>query len=207
MHYALTIYPELSAELSDAIRAIRAKYDPTARFVGPHITVLFPVPDRVGKEQLIDHIAAVLRDQSPFDITLGGFHKSRDHWLFLILQDGADTVRAIYRRMYTGILSEFRRDDIDFVPHVGLGLFLKDGCVYDWNNPQEADLDRERYDVALEKARALPLPWTFTVTSLHMTAIRDELLEWARGARHHFPGDGRVDQVRAFPLGDHPPAE
>jgi 2'-5' RNA ligase len=122
MYYILNFYPPLSAEASRAIEAIRLDYDPTSAFTRAHITVLCPVPERVGEERLICHIEQVLSGRGPFDIRLGGFHRSRDHWLFLTLREGESRFRKIYRALYTDMLAEFARDDAEFIPHLGLGL-------------------------------------------------------------------------------------
>jgi 2'-5' RNA ligase len=200
MYYTLNFYPQLNAELAESIDAIRRKHDPTVGFAKPHITVLFPVPDSTGEPQLIGHIQRVLDDWSPFEIRLGGFHKSHDHWLFLTLIEGEAQVKQLYRSLYTGILAEYRRDDIEFVPHLGLGLFIKEGTKYDWDNPQEADFDQERYDEALQRAKALPLHSRFTVEKLHLTKVPHEVLEWATGKRANIPEDLQLVEVREFLL-------
>lgn len=202
MYYALNFYPHLGAELAESIDAIRRQYDPTSGFTKPHITVLFPVPASVGEGRLISHIQNVLSEWRPFEIRLGGFHKSRDHWLFLTLKDGEAQVKKLYQALYKGILAEYRRDDIEFVPHLGLGLFIKEGSTYDWDNPQEADFDRERYEKALRQAKALPLPSSTSLDALHLTKIPDVILEWATGKRASIPVGSQIAAVREFPLGN-----
>jgi 2'-5' RNA ligase len=201
MYYVLIFYPQLNAELAESIDAIRRKHDPTVGFAKPHITVLHPVPDSIGEPQLISHIQSVLNDWSPFEIRLGGFHKSHDHWLFLTLREGEAQVKQLYRSLYTGILAEYRRDDIEFVPHLGLGLFIREGSKYDWDNPQEADFDQERYGEALQQAKALPLHSRFAVEKLHLTKVPHEVLEWATGKRADIPEDSQLVEVREFLLG------
>jgi 2'-5' RNA ligase len=202
MYYALVYYPQFSEGLADAIAAIRQKHDPTFGFIKPHITVLFPVPGSVGEAHLIHHIENVLSDRSPFEIRLGGFHKSPDHWLFLTLTEGQAEIRKLYQLLYTGIMADLRRDDIEFVPHLGLGLFLKKGCTYDWDNPQESELDQARYEEALEQAKALPLNMSLAVKKLHLTRIPDEVLEWATGKRKSIPEDSQIFEVREVILGN-----
>jgi 2'-5' RNA ligase len=200
MYYALGFYPRLSTELAEAIGAIRRAYDPTVRFVKPHITVLFPVPEIVGEGRLVSHIGNVLSDWSPFDIQLGGFHKSHDHWLFLTLEAGGGHVKSLYQSLYTGILAEYRRDDIEFVPHLGLGLFVKEGTTYNWDSPQESDFDRARYEEALRLVRELPLPARVSVETLHLMKIPDGILEGATGRRASIPENSRIVEVRQFRL-------
>ncbi|MFH1311716.1 MAG: 2'-5' RNA ligase family protein [Candidatus Eisenbacteria bacterium] len=196
MYYTLSFYPPLSEELAESIAAIRREHDPTAGFTKPHITVMFPVPESVGEVRLVRHIESVLSHRSPFSIRLGGFHKSHDHWLFLTLAEGEAEAKELYQLLYTGILAEYRRCDIEFVPHLGLGLFLEDGCTYDWDNPQESDFDRGRYGAALQMAKTLPLDESFAVKTLHLTRVPDEVLEWAAGKRENMPKAIQIAEVR-----------
>lgn len=205
MYYTLSIYPLLSTELFQSIDAIRGKYDPTSGFTRPHITVLFPVPDTVGERRLISHIENVLSDWSPFEIRLGGYYKSPDHWLFLTLVEGEEQVKKLSQALYTGILEDYRRDDFEYVPHLGLGLFINEGSSYDWNNPRPSDFDRETYEDAFLQAKALPIKSIILVDKLHLTKMPDEILEWATGKRTRIPEDSSVTEVLEFYL-DHPGA-
>ncbi len=173
MHLALVFYPQLDSGLSEEIGRLRRKYDPTADHSEPHITIVFPVPDAVGETELISHVEEILGDREPFEIELGGFHKSRDHWLFLALAAGAQEVKELNRSLYAGILGKYGREDIDFVPHLGLGLFVKEGAKYSWNHPRAADLDEGKYEEALQEAKALPLGSRCVVDRLHLVKIPD----------------------------------
>jgi 2'-5' RNA ligase len=202
MYFALIFYPQLDPELMESIEKIRRKYDPTVELSKLHITVLFPVPDAVGEEKLVNHIEQVLTDWEPFGVSLGGFHRSHDHWLFLNVVEGEAELKALYRELYTGILEEYRRDDIEFVPHVGLGVFVKEGSRYDWDHPQEANFDRKKYAEALQQAEALPLGSSCVMGKLHLVSIPDEVLEWATGQRANIPNKSRITEVQEFRLCD-----
>jgi 2'-5' RNA ligase len=201
MYYSMGFYPELTVELAEPIAAIRKKYDPTYSLVRPHVTLLFPVPDSVGESHLIAHIGTVLKDRVPFAVRPGGFKKSRDHWLFLTLTEGESEAKSLHEALYTGILGEYRRDDIEFVPHIGLGLFIKEGCIYDWNNPQETEFDRARYDEALAEAKELPLDVSLVVERLNLNRVPDEAIEWATGKRASIPEGAQIAEVQEFVLG------
>ena len=203
MYYALVYIPQLDPKLEEFIHDIRRKYDPTVHQSKPHITVLFPVPDSVGEPQLISHIQSVLSEWSPFEIQFGGFHKSDDHWLFLTLTEGEGQFKQLYRSLYTGILEKYRADDTtmrNFVPHLGLGLFLKKDSIYDWDNPQEADFDQHKYEEALQLAKGLPLSSSYIVDKLHLRAISDKVLDWATGKRASIPNDWQSTTVWEFNL-------
>jgi 2'-5' RNA ligase len=200
MYYCLSFCPQLSYELAEAIEAIRRVYDPTSGFIIPHITLVFPTPGSVGELSLISHIQNVLTGWSPFEMRLGGFLKSSDHWLFLGLHEGEAEVKRLYRALHTGILAD-GRDVSKFVPHLGLGLFLKERCTYDWRHPRESDFDRKRYEEALRRAEVLPLSERITVETLRMTAISDAVIEWTTGKRASLPVDAEDVTVREFRLG------
>jgi 2'-5' RNA ligase len=204
MYYCLSFCPQLSAPLAESIEAIRREYDPTSIFIKPHVTIIFPTPDSVGKQALIMHIEQVLSGWNPFEIRLGGLHKSPDHWLSLRLQEGEAEVKRLYRALHAGILDN-GRDLNRFVPHLGIGLFLKKGCIYDWRNPRESDFDRQRYEEALRRAEALPLSERITVGKLLLTTISDAVIEWTTGRRASLPDDAEEVALREFRLG-HPRA-
>lgn len=200
MFYCLTFYPQLSPELAESIDAIRSAYDPTAPFYKPHITIIYPTHDSVGEQPLINHIEKVLSDWNPFEIRLGGFHKTHNHWLFLTLLEGEAEVKRLHRALYTGILADNGWDVRKFVPHIGLGLFVKKGITQDWFNPQESDFDAERYEEALRKAEALPLSESISVEKFQLGAIPDSVIDWVRGRRASIPDDADADVVREFRL-------
>ena len=195
MHYALVLYPEVETE---RIQDIRRKFDPTFDVIRPHVTVLFPVPASVGEAELVSHIEGVLGDWKAFEVRLGGMVKSTDHWLFLTLEKGEREVKGLYQALYTGILAQYRRDDIEFVPHLGLGLFVKDQATYDWNKPQESQFDQQKYDAALRDAESLRLDSACVLRKLHLLKIPNDILQWARGERASFSKDSRAVDIQAI---------
>jgi hypothetical protein len=201
MYYSLDFYPQLSLELSESIDAIRREYDPTYSIIKPHIGIIFPATNNLDERLLISHIEHVLSSWSPFVIRLGGFHKSPDHWLFLTLQEGEAEVKRLHQELYTGYLAEYRRVGHTPFPHLGLGLFIKEGCTYDYRNPRESDFDRERYEEALRQAKALPLSSSILVEKLALDTIPDVLTEWTTGKRANIPEGSQIVTVRKFRLG------
>lgn len=196
----MSIFPQLGRELSASIAHIRNLYDPSAVFAASHITVLFPVPGEVGEDRLSDHIQSVLVDRSAFEIQLGGFQKSHDHWLFLTLSAGEEQIKDMYRSLNSGILADYRRSDIEFIPHLGLGLFIRKGVAYNWDDPRATDFDHEQFEAAMSLAKKLPLPISIRVDSLILTELPDEILAWATGKRSLLPEGVRMVKVREFRL-------
>src|SRR6267143_5205870 len=133
MFYALVHYPQIDTKL---INEFRRKYDPHFDLIEPHITLVFLVPESVGEANLVRHIESTLSNWRPFPIRLRGLQRSWDHWLFLILAKGNENVTRLHRELYDGVLAAYYRTDIDFVPHLGLGLFARQDADYDIRNPQ-----------------------------------------------------------------------
>ena len=171
MNYALLHFLSFDTK---SIDHLRKKYDPTADIIKPHITILFPVPSTVGERLLVKHIESVLKQWTPFSIRIRGFHKSWDHWLFLVVEEGNAEIVKLYKKIYTGILTPFRRDDIRFIPHIGLGLFVRNAAVYEFNDPKQLEFDYRKYKRALEEAKSLDLDFKCLVDKLHLVKLTDD---------------------------------
>ena len=180
MFYALVHYPNIDIKL---INEFRRKYDPNVALIDPHITFVFLVPESVGEGNLISHIRSVLKHWQPFPIRLKGLQKAWDHLLFLIVADGNENVNRLYCELYTGILAAYRRPDIEFVPHLGLGLFARQDGNYDIRNPRDVSLDVEAYSHALKEARPLELDYHCIIDRLlHLVKITDDIsrIVWSK---------------------------
>ena len=94
MYWSLVYFPNVGA---DSLDDIRRKYDPTFELIRPHVAIMFPVPESVGKARLLEHIHAVVDHKQQFSVRFRGFAKSPDHWLFLNVEDGNCGVRPTIR--------------------------------------------------------------------------------------------------------------
>lgn len=179
MFYALVHYPSID---TGRINEFRRRHDPHVDLIEPHITFVFLVPESIGQANLVRHIEGVLRDWRPFSIHLKGLQKAWDHWLFLIIAEGNESVIRLHRELYTGRLAPYHRPDIQFVPHLGLGLFAKQDANYDIRNPQGLSLDVERYSQALQDAQQLDFDYHCMVDRLHLVKISDDISEivWSK---------------------------
>ena len=184
MYLALAHFPNIDTK---PIEHIRNKYDPTAHLVPAHITIMFPVPDEIGENVLIKHIESVLKHWKPFPIRINGFYKSWDNWLFLTLKEGNAEVVRLHTQLYTGILQPYRRTDLDYVPHIGLGFFVKEGNRYDFENPQELELDELKYELAVNEANQSNLDYRCILDKLHMVTLTDDF--------------SKIEVTREFTLG------
>ena len=196
MYYALASFPKVGTVLIDRIRR---KYDPTVDLIEPHLTVVFPLPESLGKRELVRHFAGVLQEWRAFTVATGPLVKSPDHWLFLTLRQGASDVTKLYRDLYSGFLGDFARPEI-FQPHIGLGHFLKAGRTSDWNNPSEADFDEDLYTQALREVKELDLELSWVIDSLDLVELPDVVIAWMRGTLP-YPHGVRAMRTEKFHLG------
>lgn len=162
--HALVHFPKID---TTAINALRDEYDPYRDLIDVHITIVFPV--QVERHLLEKHISEILTGWSPFAIRLKGLHLSFDRWLFLIVEDGNDSLVSLFEAMYTALLAPHRRHDIEFVPHIGLGYFGVD--EYDLTVQTVAPLDESRYNECITKAEAAKLDFETQVDRLTLVEI------------------------------------
>jgi hypothetical protein len=108
----------------------------------------------------------------------------------------------LHGEMNTGILEKYRRDDIEFVPHLSLGLFIEEGTTYDLEHPQRMSFDERGYEQALEEARKEGLNFRCVVDNLHLIEIPADVMEWFGGKRASLDEDSRVVKRRQFLLRD-----
>jgi 2'-5' RNA ligase len=171
MFYSLVYYPQIDIS---KINEFRRKYDPYVDVIETHITIVFPVPDKIGKDALTKHIDKKLSNWNPFEITIHGLEKSWDHWLFLVLQEGEQEVVKLHDDLYTGILGPYVRSDIEFIPHIGIGLFVTG--EYDVGDPHKTTFDQSGYNQALKEAEALDTGQQCLVDRLTLVEIDDEFM-------------------------------
>lgn len=167
MLYSLIHYPEID---DTDIQAFRKKHDPLFELVRPHVSIVFPFTAS-DPTQAIDHITHKLRPWKPFDIRLTGLEKAWDNWLFLLLDRGKQEIIELHDQMYTGPLAPFLRNDIEFIPHLSLGLFNAPQADYAMENPTALPLDEERYRNALTEAKTYKFDYLSTVHKLHLVAL------------------------------------
>ena len=65
--------------------------------------------------------------------------------------------------------------DLEFIPHVALGLFIKRTGDYDIGDPRPLDLDEQRYQEALREAEALKLDHRCVIDKLHLVKFTDDI--------------------------------
>jgi len=197
MYYALASFPKIDTAW---INRFRRKHDPTVDLIEPHLTVISPVPESLGRRELVRHCATVLQGWRPFPMAAGPLVKSPDHWLFLTLRQGTESVTKLYQDLHRGLLSDSARPEI-FQPHIGLGHFMKPGRIYVWDNPSEADFDEDRYTEALREVEELDLELSWVIDCLELVELPDEVIAWARGILPSYPQGARATRAERLDFG------
>lgn len=169
--YCVVYYPQID---TSSIDTIREKYDPYSNLVRPHITLVFPVPDKeISEGDLELHVRMVVSRQSPFSVRMNRLTKSWDNWLFLEVdeEEGKKELNQMHDELYSGVLASQLRKDIPYSPHVGLGLFNMPGSSYQVENPSRVQLDEKRFNIAKEEAESLGLDYSAIVDRVSLIKI------------------------------------
>ncbi|MCR5618439.1 MAG: GNAT family N-acetyltransferase [Clostridiales bacterium] len=121
MRRTIMIFPEF--ENSHVIDKIRAKYDPLAGLVRPHITLVFPFEGQFGNDTLKRVLDRRLSGIEPFELSVKGVSTQKGQFgncLLLDIVKGADEIRKIHDILYA---NEFRYYDLGFEyrPHITVG--------------------------------------------------------------------------------------
>ncbi|MFO8236307.1 MAG: 2'-5' RNA ligase family protein [Bacteroidales bacterium] len=169
MFYALIYYPEIKNKIIDVIRN---QYDPHAHLIKEHITLIFPVPDIIGEEKLVEHIEDVLSKWEPFKIHITGYGKTWDHWLYLKIKEGKGELMNLHDELYSGNLDLYLRENLPYKPRIGLGVFTKEG--YDPLHPEKLSFDEAAYQEAENKLAQEALSLQRIMNQLVLVKINDE---------------------------------
>ncbi len=117
------------------IDQLRAKYDPLAQHVRPHITLVFPFESNIETATLRNHLVKKLEGIKPFRLSLKGIVSSRENgnYLFLNIKEGRDKIIELHQRLYTDILEEYIPNflkKVVFFPHMTVGNITNENDFY-----------------------------------------------------------------------------
>ncbi|WP_459502756.1 2'-5' RNA ligase family protein [Bacillus sp. C1] len=105
----------------DEIEAIRKQHDPLFRFIQPHITLVFPFESIISNDELRAYITQTVQGIHPVEIEFSDCISYEGEYLFLRIEKGKEQVRELHDKLYKGLLAEFLRSDILYIPHVTVG--------------------------------------------------------------------------------------
>lgn len=116
---AIVIFPECAA--LHEIEALRTVYDPLAKRIPAHLTLVFPFESEISTPLLVEHLCGSVAGVGPFAITLRDITGSDGEYLFLNIKRGNDALIALRDRLYSGILAPFLSAAHTYVPHLTVG--------------------------------------------------------------------------------------
>lgn len=116
---SICIFPEFHNV--EEIEVLREKYDPLHSFIPPHITLVHPFMSNLTLHELIEHINSCLVGIKPFEIRLQNVTGAPDHYLFLNVKKGNDSIIELRDRLYSGILEKYLVRDLSYMPHLTVG--------------------------------------------------------------------------------------
>lgn len=109
----------------EIINEIRNRYDPLAKLVRPHITLVFPFENEMSNEELEEKLVSSLKDVKPFELVLHGFSKTDDNYLFLNIEKGKDIIEGIHDELYANHFKDYDLG-LPYIPHMTVGKLNND---------------------------------------------------------------------------------
>lgn len=149
----LMIFPEF--DNVNIINQIREKCDPLANHVRPHITLVFTFESSLSSAEIEEHLKKVLDGTRCFCLTLQEIVKIDNPlgmYLFLDIKQGNKQIKELSKRLYTGILQDYKPDWLNeetFMPHMTIGSF---SSKEDLNIAfKETELIKENFTTIVDK--------------------------------------------------------
>jgi 2'-5' RNA ligase len=109
------------AEAWQEILSVRDRFDPLARDLPPHLTLVFPFEDTLSDTALAEHVRGVLCGVHSFPVTFRDITAHENEYLFLNVKRGNDALVALHDALYTGPLARHLVRLHTYVPHVTVG--------------------------------------------------------------------------------------
>jgi 2'-5' RNA ligase len=120
-------YPLLSATDAAMIAAFRARHDQRYRhMIEPHFTLVFGLVG-INERDYIDHVGKIAARATPVPFhcryaMLGADDSDDTAYVFLVPDEGNSAIARLHDRLYTGMLSEHLRLDLEYMPHMTIGI-------------------------------------------------------------------------------------
>ena len=155
-------HPELQKSDLDWIQKYRQQHDRQFSVVGPHFTLVFAIQD-IDTDAFAREIKQRADDIARFDVDLKVATISQDdsgkyYHEFLVPDTGNSDVIRLHDRLYSGALAQYRRYDIDFIPHISIG------------DSEDIEASKERVEALNSKG-----------ISVHGTISSIDIIEYANG--------------------------
>ncbi|WDL95904.1 2'-5' RNA ligase family protein [Alicyclobacillus sp. ALC3] len=138
-----------------SINAIRAKYDPLADLIPPHVTLVFPFESNISKEVLEEHLHEATVGSHPFRIAMTGVTGAEGEYLFLNVKVGNDHIIQLHDKLYSGLLKQYLYRSLTYTPHLTVGRIM----------------DKRMFEIALAKTEEWNEVFETTVREITVESI------------------------------------
>jgi 2'-5' RNA ligase len=105
----------------EEVLSARERFDPLARLVEPHLTLVSPFEDPMSDAALEQHVRTAVCELRSFAVTLRDVTVHENEYLFLNVKRGNDRVVDLRDALYAGPLAAHLSRTHTFVPHVTVG--------------------------------------------------------------------------------------
>jgi 2'-5' RNA ligase len=105
----------------ERIELLRRLFDPLARVIPAHVTLVFPFESQLPAATLRAHVERMSVGTRPFDLELNDVTAVEDEYVFLDVGPGRQQLIELHDRLYTGPLARHLSDKHVFRPHITLG--------------------------------------------------------------------------------------
>lgn len=114
----------VSEQVEKAVRGVYDKHNPISSHVRPHLTLLFPLETELHLVDIVAHFGGIASETNLFNVRFDGLRlRPEDLLIYLGISEGAEALRLLNRRLYSGELERFLDVDRPFYPHLTLGHF------------------------------------------------------------------------------------
>ncbi|HTE45067.1 MAG TPA: 2'-5' RNA ligase family protein [Gemmatimonadaceae bacterium] len=116
---AIVIFPK--GDHAVEIDRLRAKFDPLALAIAPHITLVFPFESDITTADLVAHVENALSGMSSFPIRLARVVGHANEYLYLNIERGGAGLIELHTRLYSGSMAPHRSLEHTYAPHLTIG--------------------------------------------------------------------------------------
>ncbi len=123
MKYYVITYPELSSGSFEWIQKYRESHDSQYKLVDPHFTLVFGIED-IDEHALVKEIEKYASDTDTFTFKINSatINVDKDRATeFLVPDEGNSALIKLHDKLYSGILADHLRLDMNYVPHITIG--------------------------------------------------------------------------------------
>ena len=148
MKRSIILFPKF--DNLNIIENIRAKYDPLATCIAPHITLVFPFESDLSTEDLKMHFKRQIKGIKKFSLQLWGITGDfRAGYLFLNVKKGNDAVIELHDRLYQDVLANFLFKKVTYSPHLTVGRLSQESA---FNHAlDELSACNDRFETMIDK--------------------------------------------------------